>query len=96
MSEQSKIKPMALALGATFAVSLSASPLANAAGDDPFAMTDLNSGYTVAGEHEGEGKCGEGKCGDEKDGHEGKCGEGKCGDKKDGHEGKCGEGRCGS
>ena len=99
MSDQSKIKPMALALGATFAVSLSSSPLANAAGDNPFSMTDLKDGYTVAGD-EHEGRCGEGKCGD-KEG-EGKCGEGKCGDKKgEGKcgdkegEGKCGEGKCG-
>jgi len=94
MSKKTTLKPIAAALGTTFAVSLAASPVANAA-ENPFSMTELsNGGYMVAGEH-GEGKCGEGKgkCGDKKKG-EGKCGEGKCGDKKKG-EGKCGEGKCG-
>jgi uncharacterized low-complexity protein len=76
--------PLALAIGATFTVSLATTPV-NAA---DFGMTDLGSGYmqvALAGEKkDGEGKCGEGKCGDKKDG-EGKCGEGKCGgDKKEG------------
>ena len=93
MSKKSTLKPIAAALGTTFAVSLLASPIANAA-ENPFAMTELQNGYMVA-EHHGEGKCGEGKCG-EKEG-EGKCGEkegeGKCGEKEG--EGKCGEGKCG-
>jgi len=104
MSEKNKLNPLAVALGTTFAISLTASPIINAA-DNPFAANQLtNGGYEVAegkcGEgkcgdkKEGEGKCGEGKCGDKKEG-EGKCGEGKCGDKKEG-EGKCGEGKCGS
>ena len=89
MSEKNKLNPLAVALGTTFAISLTASPIINAA-DNPFAANQLtNGGYEVA-----EGKCGEGKCGDKKEG-EGKCGEGKCGDKKEG-EGKCGEGKCGS
>ena len=99
MSKQSMIKPLSIALGATFAASLAASNVAIAApaGDNPFAMNDLGSGYMqVADNHEGkcgegkkkEGKCGEGKCGEGKK-KEGKCGEGK---KK---EGKCGEGKCG-
>ena len=114
MSKQTKmIKPLAVALGATFAASLAASTVAHAApaaGDNPFAMNDLGSGYMqVAGK---DGKCGEGmkdkkdgKCGEgKKDMKDGKCGEGKdkkdgkCGegnDKKDKKDGKCGEGKCG-
>ena len=94
MSEQTKLKPIAAALGTTFALSLSLSPVANAA-DNPFSVTELSQGgYMVADAHGGEGKCGEGKCGEGKCG-EGKCGEGKCGDDKAEGEGKCGEGKCG-
>ncbi len=72
MSVRNKISPLALALGTSFAISLSASPVVNAA-DNPFAANQLtNGGYMVAEE---------GKCGDMKK-EEGKCGEGKCGDKK--------------
>ncbi len=79
---------VAAAGAATFVVSLTASPLAQA-DVNPFSTTDLGSGYLQLAEGScGEGKCGEGKCG-EKKGKEGKCGEGKCG------EGKCGEGKCG-
>jgi len=102
MSNKNKLSPLAIALGTTFAISLSTSPILNAA-DNPFAATQLSNGYMVA-DHggDGEGKCGEGKCGDKKDA-EGNCGdkkdgEGNCGDKKDGDkkaEGKCGEGKCG-
>jgi uncharacterized low-complexity protein len=98
MSDIKKLNPLAVALGTTFAISLSASPIVNAA-DNPFSATQLSNGYMVADAHEG--KCGEGKCGDKKK-EEGKCGEGKCGDKKaEGscgdkkEEGKCGEGKCG-
>ncbi|MCH8261836.1 MAG: hypothetical protein IIA77_02135 [Proteobacteria bacterium] len=106
MSKERKLTPMAAALGTTFAVSLMASPITQAAAN-PFTMTDHGAGYMVAeaGDKKAEGKCGEGKCGDKKaEGGdkkaEGKCGEGKCGDKKaeDGDkkaEGKCGEGKCG-
>ncbi len=87
MSKRIQLKPLAAAIGTTFAVSLAVSPVANAA-DNPFGMTQYENGYMVA-----EGKCGEGKCGDKKEA-EGKCGEGKCGDKKEA-EGKCGEGKCG-
>jgi uncharacterized low-complexity protein len=101
MSDKNKLNPLAVALGTTFAISLTASPIINAA-ENPFAATEFSNGYMVAEE----GKCGEGKCGDKK-GEEGKCGdkmgeEGKCGDKKaEGscgdkkEEGKCGEGKCG-
>ncbi len=95
MSDKNKLNPIAVALGTTFAISLSASPVVNAA-DNPFTATQIGNGYMVAEHGDGEGKCGEGKCGEGKcgdKGGEGKCGEGKCGDKK--AEGKCGEGKCG-
>ena len=90
MSQVSTKKPLSIALGAAFATSLAAAPLANAA-DNPFAMSELSSGYMVA--EMAEGKCGEGKCGADKakamatEGAdkataEGKCGEGKCGANK--------------
>ncbi len=90
MVDKKKISPLSTALGASFTISLTVSPVVHAT-DNPFEVTSLGSGYMVADSHEG--KCGEGKCG------EGKCGEGKCGDKKD-SEGKCGdkkdsEGKCG-
>jgi uncharacterized low-complexity protein len=90
------IKPLAAAVGVALLSSLAFSSLAVAA-DNPFAATDLESGYLLAGEGDTagdkgeEGKCGEGKCGENK-GEEGKCGEGKCGENK-GEEGKCGEGK---
>jgi uncharacterized low-complexity protein len=94
MSNSSKLKPIAAALGTTFAVSLAMSPMANAA-ENPFSMSELSSGYMVADAHAAEGKCGEGKCGEGKKAKaEGKCGEGKCGEgKKAEGEGKCGEGK---
>ena len=89
MAKNMKLKPVAAALGTTFAVTLAASPLANAS-ENPFSVTAFESGYMVAGD--AEGKCGgdkdaEGKCGGDKDA-EGKCGgdkdaEGKCGGDKD-------------
>jgi uncharacterized low-complexity protein len=84
------IKPLSVALGATFAATLAASNVAQAApaaGANPFAMTDLGSGYMQVADSHKEGKCGEGKKGES----EGKCGEGKA----KGTEGKCGEGKCG-
>ncbi len=68
MSDRSslKLKPLASAVGATFAVTLSSTPLVNAE-DNPFGLTNLSSGYRVAQENTAqkpaEGKCGEGKCG---------------------------------
>ncbi len=82
MSTKTTLKPIAAALGTTFAVSLALSPMANAA-ENPFTMNQLSSGYMVAG-NDVEGKCGEGKCGEGKKMEgEGKKmeGEGKCGDK---------------
>jgi uncharacterized low-complexity protein len=78
-------KPLAIVLGAAFALT------GAAAQASVFQATDLGAGYMVASagdDKSGEHKCGEGKCGDKKDGHK-KEGEGKCG------EGKCGEGKCG-
>ena len=85
MSNKTAMKPLAVALGAAFVTSLAGTSVANAA-DNPFAMTELSSGYMVAAE----GKCGEGKCGEGmKKEAEGKCGEGM---KKEA-EGKCGAGK---
>ena len=106
MSQIPTKKPLAIALGAAFITSLATAPVANAA-ENPFAMSELSSGYMVA--EMAEGKCGEGKmdkegkCGEGKMDKEGKCGEGKCGGDKAGAEGgdkakaegKCGEGKCG-
>jgi len=108
MSQESTKKPLAIALGAAFITSLAGTPVANAA-ENPFAMSELSSGYMVA--EMAEGKCGEGKCGGDKAAaeggdkmkKEGKCGEGKCGGDKAAAEGgdkakaegKCGEGKCG-
>ena len=109
MSDKFYRKPLAIALGATFAAAMSAAPAASA-DTNPFGMQDLQSGYMQLAEN----KCGgkdkekmESKCGG-KDKKEGKCGEGKmkqegkCGgkDKMEGEgkmkkEGKCGEAKCG-
>jgi uncharacterized low-complexity protein len=97
------VKPVAAAVGVAFVSSLAVSSTA-VADDNPFASTDLDNGYMMAGGDKGEeGKCGEGKCGGDK-GEEGSCGgdkgeEGSCGGDK-GEEGSCGgdkgeEGSCG-
>jgi uncharacterized low-complexity protein len=102
MSQESTKKPLAIALGAAFVTTLAATPAANATAN-PFAMSELSSGYMVA--EMAEGKCGsnkkmeEGKCGGDKAGKEGKCGANKAmtteGSDKAKAEGKCGEGKCG-
>ena len=80
-------KPLALALGAAFATSLSLTPAASAA-ENPFGMTDLDAGYRVAATEVEEGakagakEAAEGRCG-------GKMKEGACG-------GKMKEGACGA
>lgn len=104
MIQKTSIKPLAFALGAAFVTTLSAPAVVSAA-DNPFAMTELSSGYLVTAAAEGkcggsmktrsdtEAKCGANKAGD-KTAKEGKCGEGKCGAnkaaKKAATEGKCG------
>ena len=94
---KSTTKPLVAALGAAF-LATSVVPMASA-DVNPFAATQLSSGYDLANYGKGEGKCGEGKCGGKKGKEgkcgEGKCGEGKCGEGKKGKEGKCGEGKCG-
>ncbi len=92
MSKSQTLKPLAIALGTAFTASWAMADVAPT--DNPFAMTELSSGYQVAshqatqeaeGEKAKEGKCGEGKCGSKKaeeKAKEGKCGEGKCGSKK--------------
>ncbi len=91
---KSTTKPLAATLGAAFVTAMAQVPATQAA-ENPFATTELQTGYKVA--TKAEGKCGEGKCGgDKKAAGEGKWGEGKCGgDKKAAGEGKCGEGKCG-
>lgn len=94
MSDKSLKKPLAAAVGATFAAALTAAPAASA-DTNPFGMQSLQGGYLqLADGHEG--KCGEGKCGEKE--KEAKCGEGKCGGMEKGakeKEAKCGEGKCG-
>ncbi|MDE0156956.1 MAG: hypothetical protein OXS28_15330 [Gammaproteobacteria bacterium] len=64
MSNKATLKPIAVALGATFAVTLIAGQPVNAA-DNPFSMTELsNGGYMLATNHEW--RCGEGVCGGSK------------------------------
>jgi len=96
MKIKSTKTPVALVLGTAFAASMVASSVAMAGtsnSGNPFAMTELPSGYMQVAEKDG--KCGEGKCGEGKAKKEGKCGEGKCGEGKAKKEGKCGEGKCG-
>jgi len=88
-----KTKMLGIAVGTAMGLTLTAG-VANA-DVNPFEMTKLASGYTVAmSDTPDEGKCGgdkmkkEAKCGGDK-AKEAKCG----GDKK--KEGKCGEGKCG-
>ena len=98
MSKKSTIKPVAAALGTAFALTLAAAPAANAS-SNPFGMTDLNAGYSIAmGDKPSEGKCSadkkaESKCGAEKKKAEAKCSaakkaEGTCSAEKKA-EGKC-------
>jgi uncharacterized low-complexity protein len=68
MSKKTAIKPLSVALGTVFTVSLVHSNVTSA-DDNPFSMQPVPGGYMVLAE----GKCGEGKCG------AGKGGEGKCG-----------------
>ncbi len=97
MSKKFSKKPIALALGAAFALS------GAAAQASVFQLADLGAGYMVASA--GEGKTGEQKCG------EGKCGaaclkthkdkgkseaDAKAMCDKAKAEGKCGEGKCGA
>ena len=80
-------KLLSIAVGTTIAASVSAGTAV--ASENPFAMSELDSGYQLAMSIMPEGSCGgkgeEGKCGDKK------ATEGKCGDTKT-PEAKCGGG----
>lgn len=102
-------QPIALALGAAFALS------AMGAQASVFQTADLGAGYMVAGAEgkTGEHKCGEGKCGAAKfdamdtnkdgmlskdefaAGHKAKKADGKCGEGKCGADKKKADGKCG-
>ena len=107
MEKKTPTRPLAAAIGTTFAVTLAATPIAQATGN-PFAAVEYQGGYMVAAD-EAEAKCGasmgEGKCGgaatDAKAQTDGKAketdaksGEGKCGGM--GGDAKAHEGKCGS
>ncbi|MBE0439442.1 MAG: low-complexity protein [Gammaproteobacteria bacterium] len=110
MSISTNKTTIALAASAALTAGLALSPMTVSADTNPFASTELSSGYMQLAEAEkaNEGKCGEAKCGANKEGEkakEGKCGEAKCGANKDGakaadgekaKEGKCGEAKCGA
>lgn len=98
---------IALAAGAAITAGFALSPMTASADANPFATTELSSGYMQLAE----GNCGankkaeEAKCGAEKKAEEGKCGgdkkakEAKCGAEKKmekAKEGKCGEAKCGA
>ena len=92
MSKKISNKTLACAVGAALAGSMAMTGAQ--AAENPFGMTQLESGYMqLASSHEG--KCGAGKCGGDKSSSEGKCGSGKCGGDKSSSEGKCGSGKCG-
>lgn len=94
MVEKSKLKPIASAVGLTLAATLASGSVASA-DQNPFAVSEMSSGYMVA---DAEGNCGaaNAKAEDESKGADDKADkEGKCGDDKAGDEGKCGEGKCG-
>lgn len=97
MSDKKTAKSVALAVGTALAGSFAIGSTASAdTSANPFAMTNLSSGYMLS-------ITGEGSCGGDKEGKgeaEGSCGEGSCGgakddDHKDKAEGSCGEGSCG-
>lgn len=73
MSKKSASKPLALALGAAFTVSLASTAITGAA-ENPFSIKPVSGGYLMLAE----GKCGAGKCGaGAGTGGEGKCGMGR-------------------
>jgi len=81
MSKKHSMKPLAVAIGAALATSVSAGAYA---GQNPFGMSSLGQGYMIASPDDGGGNA---------KGQDGKCGEGKCGAatmKKMGYDGHCG------
>ena len=53
---------ISLAVGSAFAAGMTMAPMANA-GENPFTLQSLHSGYMVADAKTPEAKCGQGKCG---------------------------------
>lgn len=89
MTKKFSKNPLAFAIGTAAAASFSFTPVVNAE-QNPFAMTDLSSGYMemAGGEKKAGGSCGEGKCGGAMKQEMEKKTEAACG------ENKCGEGKC--
>jgi uncharacterized low-complexity protein len=81
---------VSLAVGSAFAAT-ALTPLAHAAGDNPFAATKLQAGYQLAqaDSKQKDGKCGEAKCGADKKAVEKKK-DASCGTDKKGAEARCG------
>jgi uncharacterized low-complexity protein len=81
---------VSLAVGSAFAA-VALTPLAHAAGDNPFGATRLDAGYQLAqaDTKQKDGKCGEAKCGADKKAAEKKK-DASCGADKKGAEAKCG------
>jgi len=83
---------VSIAVGSAFAAA-ALTPMAHAAGDNPFGATQLQAGYQLA---QADTKKKDASCGGDKKGTEAKCGadkkaaEAKCGADKKGAEGKCG------
>jgi len=96
VTNKSSAKSLALAVGGAFVLSVGTASFA--AGENPFAIKSLSSGYQVAEADTTkmkDGKCGTGKCGANKKkatkAVEGKCSaEGNCSaEMKKAHDGKC-------
>jgi uncharacterized low-complexity protein len=63
MSSKSPVKPLSVALGTVFTLSLANTAVSNAA-DNPFAMESVSGAYMLLAESNSpEGKCAEGRCG---------------------------------
>lgn len=80
------IKPVSIALGTALVTSLAATNLTAETHANPFAMTELSSGYMLAYGDSAKKAGQEGKADSKnemKKNMEGKCGEGKCGGKKE-------------
>ncbi len=102
--QTSKIKKsLVIAMGASFAATVSAAPMTNNVNSNPFAMHNLSSGYMqLADKSASEGMCGGNK--NATTTNDKKAAEGNCGGKKNATtsknttmpEGKCGEGKCGA
>ena len=88
-----KPSSLALTIGAAVVGSTALTGVANA-GDNPFALRDLGSGYLQVASN---GAGAEGRCGASPKGKEGACAGAKSSPAADkAMEGKCGEGKCGA